>query len=161
MLPSPFLIRECLRDKIWSGLILMTQLLAWELAPNWCSTKLCSIIGQVNHPALRRGWLEWRGLKWEVGTGGAAARVSPGDRAPGSPVQSRPVQIHRKSCACSLQKRLTLRAGCRVLLERGPEGYEGPPDSLLWRSLTPPGGSHPSKTATRGLPGTGLGIPQG
>lgn len=70
------------------------------------------------------------------------------------------MQIHRNSCVCSLQKRLTLRAGCRLLLGRRSEGPQVPPRLLSpWGSSTPPGRSRPNKRVTWGKPGTGLDIP--
>lgn len=63
------------------------------------------------------------GAEPRVVVAGVGTAVSQGGWAPGSPVQSRPVQIRRNSSVCSRQKVLSsLRAGCRLLLGTVPVG---------------------------------------
>ena len=99
----------------------------------------------------------WVGGGWNLGGGGRGLGSSDcllgRGWAQSSPVQSRPMQIHRNSCACSLQKCLTLRAGCSLLLlGRRPAGSKrGSPTRILNTSRQKPLSFIPSKMATLAL----------
>lgn len=81
-----------------------------------------------------------------VGDLGGGAWLSPRwGGAPGSPAQSRPVQIRRQRGACSLQKRRALRAGDRLLLWGDRQGPPGAPDPSCQHLGQKPPGTPPAR----------------